>query len=152
MKLFGKRLPKVPTGFEVLDLMWSQMVPMAPGFLEVLPKSVDPVWGTRYGLLAVAAGLVQCEAAQAELQRTPAWTTLHRVRERRLKFLERRYQGLALTFMGALAMRARAEHAKASHAQVLTVVRDDFRELLGALRREAATWSSDSHSPVLGAS
>ena len=125
-----KRLPDVPTGFERLDLLWSDMVPMAPGFLDVLPKNVEPIWGTQYGLLWVAASFRDCEAAQAALQRTLERTTLHRIRERQLKLLNRRHQERALNFLGALATEARTKHPKATAAQVLMVVRDEFRALL----------------------
>lgn len=130
--LFRKRLPPVPTGYEYLDLLWSQLMPRAASYLDVLPSSPDPVWATEYGLRFVALGMLECQAVSAELHRTPPRSTLRRVRERRLHLLEQRQQDRALTLVAALVDQARKRFPKASPAQLLTVARDGFRGLLSA--------------------
>lgn len=142
MNLFRKKLPAVPTGYEYVDLLWSQLVPRAASFLEVLPRSADPVWATEYGLRFVELGLRECEEASAELRRTPTHSTLRRVRKRNLRRLEARYQNLALTLMGALVEQARTRYPKASPAQLFTVARDSFRDLL------RATFPADGGAPA----
>lgn len=132
MRLFSKRLPPVPTGYEYIDLLWSLLVPRAASYLEVLPRTPDTVWATEYGLSFVELGLRECEAARAELQRTPTHSTLRLVRKRSLRRLEARYKDLALTLMGALVAQARKRYPKASPAQLFTVARDAFRDLLRA--------------------
>jgi hypothetical protein len=133
MKLFKKKLPAVPTGFEYLDLLWSQLIPDAPSYVAILPRSADPAWATAHGLRFVAIGLLKQWAASDELERTPKHSTLRRVRERHLRIMEKQYQGQALTFVGALVDKARKRYPKASPAQLLTVARDAFRELLRAV-------------------
>lgn len=132
MSWLGKRRPKVPTGYEYLDLLWSQLIPAAASYVAILPRSADPIWATEHGLRFVALGLLKQWAASDELQRTPNHSTLRRVRERHLRLMEKQYQGQALTFLGALVDQARKQYPKASPAQLLTVSRDAFRDLLGA--------------------
>jgi hypothetical protein len=126
------KLPAVPTGFEYLDLLWSQLIPDAVSYVAILPRSADPAWATEHGLRFVAIGLLQQWAAREELQRTPNHSTLRRVRERHLRLLERQYLGQALTLVGALVDQARKRYPKASPAQLLTVTRDAFKDLLRA--------------------
>jgi hypothetical protein len=133
MKLVRKRLPVVPTGYEYLDLLWSQLIPAAASYLAALPRSADSAWATERGLRFVATSLLKQWAASDEPQRTPNHSTLRRVRERHLRLMERQYQGQALTFVGALVDQARKQHPKASAAPLLTVARDAFRELLRAV-------------------
>lgn len=133
MKLVRKSLPVVPTGYEYLDLLWSQLIPAAASYLAVLPRSANSAWATERGLRLVATSLLKQWAASDELQRTPNHSTLRRVRERHLRLMERQYQGRALTFVGALVDQARKQHPKASAAQLLTVARDAFRALLRAV-------------------
>lgn len=132
MKLFRKKLPAVPSGYEYFDLLWSQLIPAAASYLAVLPRSADPIWATEYGLRFVVVGLLKKWAASDELQRTPNYSTLRRVRERHLHLLEQQYQGQALTLIGALVDQAREQHPKASPAQLLTAARDAFKALLSA--------------------
>jgi hypothetical protein len=37
MKSFRGKLPPVPTGYECLDLLWSQLIPDEARYLAVLP-------------------------------------------------------------------------------------------------------------------
>ena len=133
MKLFRKKLPAVPTGYEYLDLLWSQLIPDAASYLAILPRSADPAWATAQGLRFVAIALFKKWKASDELQRTPNHSTLRRVRERHLRQMEKQYQSQALTFVGALVDQARTRYPKATAAQLLTVARDAFRELLQAV-------------------
>ena len=125
-------LPKVLTGFEYFDLLWSEFIPNAAGYVAVLPRSADPAWATAQGLRFVASSLVERWAASDELARTPNHSTLRRVREKALGVLERQYQGQTLTLLGALVDRARQHHPKSSSAQLLTLARDGFKELVRA--------------------
>jgi hypothetical protein len=125
-----RRLPAVPTGFEYFDLLWSQLMPDAASYLAILPRSADRAWATEQGLRFVAIALLKQWAASDDLQRTPHHSTLHRVRERRLRLLQKQYHGQALTFVAALVDKARKRHPYASPAQLLTVARDAFKELL----------------------
>lgn len=128
-----KQLPPVPTGYEYFDLLWSQLIPAAASYLAVLPQSADPAWATEHGLRFVAIGLFKQWAASDELRRTPNHSTLRHIRERHLRLMEKQYQCQALTFVGALVDQARKRHPKASPAQLLTVARDAFKELLRAV-------------------
>ena len=132
MKPSRKRLPEVPTGFEYLDLLWSQLIPDAASYLAILPRAADSKWATEEGLRFVAIALLKQWAASEELQRTPKHSTLRRVRERYLGLLEKQYHGQALTLVAALVDEARKRHPNASPAQLLTVARDAFKELLRA--------------------
>lgn len=144
MNLFRKRLPPVPTGFEHLDLLWSQLIPDADSYVAILPRSANPAWATEHGLRFVATSLLKQWAASDELQRTPNRSTLRRVRERHLRLMEKQYQGQALTLIGALVDQARETHPKAPPAQLLTVARDAFKDLL------RATFPADGGAPARG--
>jgi len=130
MKLFPKKLPAVPTGYEYFDLRWSQLIPAAACYLAALPRSADPAWATEQGLRYVAIALLKKRMASDELARTSKHSTLHRVRERHLRLMARQFQGQVLTFLGALVEQARNRYPQASPEQLLTVTRDAFRELL----------------------
>ena len=132
MKTSRKELPEVPTGFEYFDLLWSQFIPDAASYVAILPRSADPAWATAQGLRFVAISLLGKWAASDELARTPNHSTLQRVRKRALGVLDRRYQGQTLTLIGALVDQARQQYPKASSAQLLTLARDGFKELLRA--------------------
>jgi hypothetical protein len=133
MRLSPKRLPTVPTGFEYFDLLWSRFIPDAASYIAILPRSADPAWATAQGLRFVVISLLKRWAAIDELARTPNCSTLHRVRERNLRLLDRQYQGQTLTLISALVDQARQQHPKASSAQLLTMARDGFKELLRAV-------------------
>lgn len=133
MRPSPNELPEVPTGFEYFDLLWSQFIPDAAGYVAILPLSADPAWATAQGLRFVVISLLKRWAALDELARTPNHSTLHRVRERSLGVLDRQYQGQTLTLIGALVDQARRQHPKASSAQLLTMARDGFKELLCAV-------------------
>lgn len=131
MKPRLEELP-VPTGFEYFDLLWSQFIPDAASYVAILPRSADPAWATPPGLRVVVNSLLKRWAAIDELARTPNHSTVYRVRERALGVLDRQYQGQTLTLIGALVDQARQQHPEASSAQLLTLARDDFKELLRA--------------------
>lgn len=99
MKPSPKELPDVPTGFECFDLLWSQLIPDAASYVAILPRSAEPAWATAQGLRFVAISLLRKWAASDELERTPNHSTLHRVRERDLRLLEKQYHGQALTLV-----------------------------------------------------
>lgn len=130
MRWFGRRLPQVPTGNERFDLLRAQMMPATASHLAVPLRSVDPVGATVHGPRWAAIGLEAEQAAHAQLQRTRVLSTLHRVRERRLRQLQRRQQDLALTLVGAFVEQARGGHPRASAAELLTVAHDAFEDLL----------------------
>jgi len=133
-----EELPAVPTGYEHFDLLWSQLIPHGASYVAVLPRGADPRWATAQGLRYVAISLLKQWEARAELQRTPNHSTLRRVRARHLQLQERQYHGQALTFVAALVDQAREAYPSASAAQLLTVARDGFKELLGpALQPES---------------
>lgn len=130
MRPSPKKLPAVPTGFECFDLLWSQLIPDAADYLAILPRSADPKWATAQGLRFVAISLFKRWAASDELQRTSTRSPLHRLRERNLRLLETQYQGQTLTLVAALVDEARKQYPKASSAQLLTLARDGFKELV----------------------
>ena len=133
MKPTHKELPLVPTGFEYFDLLWSQFISDADSCVAILPRSADPAWATAQGLRFVINSLLKRWAAIDELARTPNYSTLHRIRERALGVLDRQYRGQTLTLIGALVERARQQYPEASSAQLLTMARDGFKELLCAV-------------------
>lgn len=133
MKPSLKELPAVPTGFEYFDLLWSQFIPDAASYVAILPRAADPAWATAQGLRFVVISLLKRWAAIDELARTPSHSTLHRIRERSLGVLDRQYHGQTLTLIGALVDQARQRHPRASSAQLLTMARDGFKELLCAI-------------------
>ena len=49
MKTSRNELPEVPTGFEYFDLLWSEFIPDAAGYVAVLPRSADPQGQPRRG-------------------------------------------------------------------------------------------------------
>lgn len=132
MKTSRKELPAVPTGFEYFDLLWSEFIPDAAGYVAILPRSADPAWATAQGLRFVANSLVERWAASDELTRTPNHSTLRRMRERALGVLDRQYQGQTLTLFGALVDQACQQHPRSSSAQLLTLARGGFKELVRA--------------------
>jgi hypothetical protein len=76
-----KQLPPVPTGYEYFDLLWSQLIPAAPNYLAVLPRSADPVWASVEGLRYAATSLLRQWAESEELECTPSHSTPRRVRD-----------------------------------------------------------------------
>jgi hypothetical protein len=124
------KLPPVPTGFEIMDLRWSQLIPLASAYVAILPESPDATNASPQGIRCLAALLEAKKAAQTEMQRTPAASTVRLVRHRNLMRLEKQFQERALDLVGALVARARAAFPKARPAQLLTVARNDFKRLL----------------------
>lgn len=145
MRFFKKRLPAVPTGHERNDLLWSDAVPYAPALIESLPKSVHAVWATPLGLRLLGRAIVAHHLADAELQRTPTSSPLHRLRARRRRFLQQQWYERAWLVAGALAEQARAEHPRATPEQLLMLVRDNFRALVEAMKLRSAS-SEDAKS------
>ena len=146
MKPSPKKLPEVPTGFELFDLLWSRFIPDAASYVAILPRSADPAWATAQGLRVVVVSLFKRWAASDELARTPNRSTLHPIRERALGALDRQYHGQTLTLIAALVDQARQQYPKASSAQLLTLARDGFKELLrAAFPPDGMHWSPDDH-------
>ena len=128
-----KQLPEVPTGYEWLDLAWSQIVPAADAFVAVLPPAADPRWATECGLLFLSLSLLDRRVAGDELESTPEHSTLRRVRARHLRVLKRQFEGQALAVLSAIIDRERAQYPEVSRAQLLMLTRDTFCRLLGGV-------------------
>lgn len=139
MRFFKKRLPAVPTGYERNDLLWSDAVPYAPALIESLPQSVHPVWATPLGLRLLGRAILAHHIADVELQRTPAGSPVHRMRARRRRLLQHQWFERAWLVAGALAEQARARYPRATPAQLLVLVRDDFRVLVDTLESGSAS-------------
>ena len=133
-------LPEVPTGHEFLDLIWSLLVPAADTYIAVLPPDADPRWASEAGMQFLSVSLLEARAAKEELRRTSRHSTLRRVRARRLRRLEKQFEGQALAVLGAIADQVRAWHPEASAAQLLMATRDTFRNV----SRKAAVGGVDS--------
>ena len=126
-------LPEVPTGHEFLDLIWSLRVPAADTYIAVLPPDADPRWASEAGMQFLSVSLLEARAAKEELRLTSRHSTLRRVRARRLRRLEKQFEGQALAVLGAITNQTRARHPQASAPQLLMATRDVFRALQSAV-------------------
>lgn len=137
-KLFPRKLPRAPSGSELLDLVWASHVHLAPYLFEGLPAGVDPKWATSKGVRALWVLMLAIADAKAELDRTPLASILRRQRERRVQWLEQRTFECTGLICAALAAAARSAHRKASQEQVWVLVFEGFKRLAHDSRDELA--------------
>lgn len=127
-----RKLPPEPTGYELADVLWADAAWMAPALLAMLPVDVDPDWATGAAAETMLAVHDQLRKQRAEVSRTAAQSTMRRLRQRELLRLERMQTAVYWNVAAALALKAKAEHPKASPAQVFILIKEEVRALLTA--------------------
>jgi hypothetical protein len=135
------KLPPPPTGFELLDMQWSAIAPRAEAYLALLPPSADESWGTEEGMLAFIYALHDVNVARAELDRTLG-LTLVRLRQRELRKNELTLSDCTALIISVLARSARRQHPSALPSQLLLLIRDRVRALIGRALRGLALLDS----------
>ena len=126
----NKKPASSPTGYELLDILWADRSPLAPNYLEELPRNVDPSWGAAKGLLEFWVLELAIDHATRELTRTRLTSTVRLLRERRLHRLLVGSQKCTSLICAALAGAAHAAHGKATKTQVLMLVLEGFKTLV----------------------
>ncbi len=89
-----EKLPPIPSGNELLDMVWRDMKPNAVHIFEQLPADASDSWATVHGACEFLASVLRWDLAKLEFVATPSHSTMARLRKRGAAGLERqsRYQ------------------------------------------------------------
>lgn len=84
----NEKLPPVPSGTEVLDLSWRELTPWAGWLFENLPGNVSDSWASADGLYSFWMCTRERDRARREFRQTPIFSTVWRIRKRRVDRLK----------------------------------------------------------------
>jgi hypothetical protein len=127
-----KPLPPVPTGNEVLDLLWRDTASLARQVFIALPHGASDEWATAAGVGMLDRTLMREDAARRELARTDAQSTLWLSRHRAWQCKVQLGREHAGCIAAAIVRGIRHDYPDAAPEQVWLVLRDRLRALIHA--------------------
>lgn len=124
-----EQLPDIPSGTELLDIVWRDLSPTTSLLLEVVPEDVEGSWATVVGVDRFWRAHIAAERARQALVNTPPDSCLIAIRKRAAQAAESAAMDCALFAAGALVARVRDDWPSAAPEQVWLLMARRLRVL-----------------------